>query len=85
MKNTNISLLANTLIAQNTIKYAGKNLKFRERNKRNFIYYGKKNIKVILVDDIVTTGLTILEAKQILENNNCEVLFALTLSDAKLC
>jgi competence protein ComFC len=39
---------------------------------------------VILIDDIVTTGTTILEAKKCLEENNCEVLFALTLTDAKL-
>ena len=85
MKNKNIKILYNSLIAQNKVKYAGKSLEFRIRNKRNFLYKGKNNIKVILVDDIVTTGLTILEAKEILEKYNCEVLFALTLSDAKIC
>ena len=73
-----------TLKATNIIKYAGKDLKFREKNKRNFKYTGKQNLKVILVDDLVTSGLTILEAKEVLEQNGCEVLFALTLSDAKI-
>jgi competence protein ComFC len=85
MKNTKVKIQYNSLIAKNHIKYAGKSLEFRKRNKRNFKYTGKTNIKVILVDDIITTGLTILEAKNVLENNHCEVLFALTLSDAKLC
>lgn len=73
-----------TLKATNKVKYAGKSLEFRKTNKRKFIYNGKSDLKVILVDDIVTTGLTLLEAKEILEKNGCEVLFALTLSDARL-
>ena len=74
----------NLLKAQNKVKYAGKDLKFRQNNKRDFIYKGKQNIQVILVDDLITTGSTILEAKEILEKNNCEVLFALTISDANI-
>ena len=74
----------NLLKAQNQVKYAGKDLKFRKNNKRDFIYSGKKNIQVILVDDLITTGSTILEAKEILEKNNCEVLFALSISDANI-
>ncbi len=72
-----------TLKATNIIKYAGKDLKFRQKNKRKFKYSGKSNLKIILVDDLVTSGLTILEAKKVLEKNGCEVIFALTLSDAK--
>jgi len=85
LKQKNLIPQYNCLKAQNKIKFAGKSLEYRKKNKRNFVYNGKQNIKVILVDDIVTTGLTILEAKEVLEKNNCEVLFALTLSDAKLC
>lgn len=59
-------------------------MEFRRKNKRDYKYYGKRNIQIILIDDIVTSGNTLLEAKQVLENNNCEVLFALTLSDAKI-
>jgi competence protein ComFC len=72
------------LKAQNQLKYAGKDLLFRKKNKRNFLYKGKKNNQVILVDDIITTGSTLLEAKEILEKNNCEVLFALSISDANI-
>jgi competence protein ComFC len=74
----------NLLKAQNKVKYAGKDLDFRKKNKRDFLYKGKQNIQVILVDDLITTGRTILEAKEILEKNNCEVLFALSISDANI-
>ncbi len=83
LKSPNITPIFNKLKAKNIVKYAGKDLIFRKKNKRDFVYSGDKNIQVILVDDLVTTGLTILEAKKILEKNGCEVLFALTLSDAK--
>ena len=73
-----------TLKAKNIVKYAGKDLKYRLENKRNFKYTGNKNLQVVLVDDLVTTGLTILEAKKCLEQYDCEVLFALTLSDTKI-
>ena len=38
---------------------------------------------VILVDDIVTTGTTILEARDTLQKAGTRVLFALVLADAK--
>jgi len=84
LKSKFITPIYNTLKAKNIVKYAGKDLKFRQENKRDFVYKGKQNIQVILVDDIVTSGTTILEAKKILEQNNCEVLFALTLSDVSV-
>ncbi len=79
-----ITPIFNTLKATSIVKYAGKDLEFRTKNKRQFKYTGKKKIQVILVDDLVTTGTTILEAKKILEQNQCEVLFALTISDARV-
>ena len=84
LKSKNIIPLYNKLKATSTVKYAGKGLEFRKKNKRKFKYKGKKNIPVILVDDLITTGFTILEAKEVLENHGCEVLFALTISDANL-
>ena len=75
-----IEVQYNTLKATNIVKYAGHNLSFRQSHKRDFIYKGKSNIQIILVDDLITSGSTILEAKEILEKNNCEVLFALTLA-----
>ncbi len=73
----------NTLKASNIVKYAGKDLQFRKKNPRRFNYRGEKKLKVILVDDLITTGTTILEAKLLLQKYDCEVLFALALSDAK--
>ncbi len=84
LKSKNIKPIYNTLKATNIVKFAGKDLEFRQNNQRNFIYTGTNNLQVILVDDLVTTGLTILEAKECLENHGCEVLFALTLSDARV-
>ena len=84
LKSKHILPVFNTLKATKIIKYAGKDLKFRKKNKRDFIYNGKEKIKVILLDDLVTTGTTILEAKKVLEQSNCEVLFALTISDARV-
>ena len=84
LKSKNINPIYSKLRATNIVKYAGKDLEYRKLNPRKFKYSGEKGLQVILVDDLVTTGTTILEAKQVLEQNNCEVLFALTLSDAKI-
>jgi len=82
LQSQNIKPVFTTLQAKNSIKYAGKSLAFRKSNKRDFYYSGKNNLEVILIDDLVTTGTTLLEAKKVLEKNGCKVLFALTLSDA---
>ncbi|MEA3499071.1 MAG: phosphoribosyltransferase family protein [Campylobacterota bacterium] len=84
LKSKNIIPVFNTLKATKIVKYAGKDLEFRKKNRREFNYTGDKNIQVILVDDLVTTGSTILEAKEVLEKNGCEVLFALTICDARV-
>ena len=83
LQSKNIKPIFGKLLATNSMKYAGTSLEFRKNNKRDFKYYGEKNINVILVDDIVTTGSTILEAKNILEYNGVNVIFALVLADAK--
>jgi len=74
-------VIHNGLIATNRVKYSGKSLDFRLNNPRNFHYMGVPNIDVILVDDIVTTGTTLLEAKEVLEENGVNLLFGLTLAD----
>jgi competence protein ComFC len=84
LKSKNIKPIFNSLMAQNRVKFAGKNLEFRQKNSRNFLYTGRKSIQVILVDDLVTSGTTMLEAKKVLEENNCEVICGLTLSDASI-
>lgn len=74
----------NVLKASNIVKYAGKDLEFRQENKRKFKNTNLSNKTVILCDDLITTGTTILEAKKFLEKQKNEVLFSLTLADAKL-
>lgn len=83
LKSKNIKPLYSKLLATNIVKYAGHDLEFRKNNKRKF-KTELTNKKIILVDDLITTGTTILEAKKILEKRNNEVLFSLTLADAKI-
>jgi competence protein ComFC len=71
------------LLSQNRVNYSGKSLQFRLEHPREFIYKGKKNVDVILVDDIITTGITLQEAQKVLLAHGVNVLFALTLADAK--
>lgn len=73
----------NTLKATNYIKYAGKNLEYRLKNKRDF-QSSLYNKTIILVDDIITTGTTIKEAIKVCEKNKNEVLFTICLADAKI-
>lgn len=63
--------------------YAGKNYRFRIENPRNFSYDGPAGIQAVLVDDVVTTGLTMQEAKAELEQKGVKVLFGLVLADAR--
>lgn len=79
LKSQFIKPVFNTLKASNIVKYAGKNLEFRQKNPRKFVYSGVKNCDVILVDDVLTTGTTILEARKTLKKYKVNVLFALTL------
>jgi len=80
LRHKNVKIQHAKLLAKNKINYSGKTLQFRLQNPRDFHYRGEKKGQVILVDDIVTTGTTLQEAKQVLERNGLEVLFALTLA-----
>jgi len=71
------------LMAQNRVNYSGKSLQFRLEHPRDFVYTGKSNIDVILVDDIITTGITLQEAQNVLLEHGVNVLFALTLADVE--
>ena len=72
-----------SLLSRNPVNYAGKTLQYRLNHPRDFRYRGPEGIDAILVDDIVTTGITLQEAQQTLKRHNVNVLFALTLADAK--
>lgn len=75
------------LTTDSHVKYAGKSLEFRQKNKKGFSLHEKHRgvsdfNNVVLLDDIVTTGTTLLEAKDVLEEENIKVQFAITLFDA---
>ncbi|RUM63998.1 MAG: ComF family protein [Sulfurospirillum sp.] len=72
-----------SLRAQNDVSYSAKTLHYRQTNPRDFMYSGKRNENVILVDDIITTGTTINEAKNEILKCGAKPLFAVTLADAR--
>ncbi|PAF41340.1 ComF family protein [Helicobacter sp. 11S03491-1] len=69
------------LKAQNNVHYAGKSLQYRQANPRKFFYSGAPK-NVFIVDDIITTGTTMAEAKNIVEKSGSNVLFGIALCDA---
>ncbi len=71
------------LVAKNRVNYAGKTLRYRLEHPRDFRYRGPSGIRAVLIDDIVTTGSTLREAHTVLRDSGVEVLFALTLADAR--
>ncbi len=71
------------LRAKNKMRYSGQKLSVRRKNKRDFKLTCRAGIDVVLIDDIVTTGNTLMEAKQCCEKANINVLFAITLADAR--
>ena len=72
----------NRLQAKNRITYSGESLSFRLSNPRDFEYKGIKSVDIVLVDDIITTGTTLLEAHSALLKNDTNVLHAFVLADA---
>lgn len=83
LKTKSSTPLHSSLLAQNRVNYSGKSLQYRLENPRDFVYSGKSGIDVILVDDIITTGITLQEAQKVLMENGVNVLFALTLADVE--
>ena len=83
LKSKNITPLYNKLRAKNDISYSGKTKEFRILNPRDFQFTSKDTKDIILVDDIVTTGLTLTQAINTIRESNKEVLFCLTLADAR--
>ncbi len=63
-------------------RYSGKDFQFRLTHPRQFELKPFPEKRVILVDDILTTGLTLTQAVECLEMAGKEVLFCLTLAEA---
>ena len=72
-----------SFLAPNRVNYSGKSLQFRLDNSREFVYTGMEDVHAILVDDIITTGITLQEAQKVLMQHGVNVLFALTLADVE--
>ena len=83
LKCKQIKPLYNALKAQNRVKYAGKSLDFRRKNPRNFKLLKPLNAPVILVDDIITSSLSMQDAHNCLKKAGANVLFGLVLADAR--
>ncbi len=84
MRMQSINVQPAVLRARNRVNYSGKPLQFRLENPREFVYSGKSDVDAILVDDIITTGTTLREARQVLMKSGVNVLFALTLADVEV-
>ena len=84
IKSKSIKVKYSKLRATNDLSYSGKSLDYRLKNPRNFKYKFKKDVDIILIDDIVTSGTTINEAKNTILKNGSQPLFAITLADAKI-
>ncbi len=83
MKTKNSIPQHSALMAANRVNYSGKSLQFRLDNPRDFVYTGTEDVHAILVDDIITTGITLQEAQKVLMQHGVNVLFALTLADVE--
>ncbi|WP_456451261.1 ComF family protein [Hydrogenimonas sp.] len=73
--------LPGALRANNRVSYAGQPLAFRLANPRDFRYTGPAGIEAVLVDDIVTSGLTLQEAQACLQKSGVRVAGAIVLAD----
>ena len=77
-----ITPLYTELKAQNNIKYAGQTLAFRKANKKLY-RYGAGVKDLIIFDDIITSGTSMLEAREVIIKGGGNPLFGIALSDAK--
>lgn len=69
------------LEAQNKVKYAGKSLEFRRNNPRGLIYKSG-NIDCVVMDDVITTGTSMLEARDVITKGGGNFLYGIALCDA---
>lgn len=82
LKSSSINPLFNKLRAKNRVSYSGKSKEFRVLNPRDFEIKNFNEKDLILIDDIVTTSLTLTQAIKTIQKNTKKVLFCLALADA---
>ncbi|MRJ06202.1 MAG: hypothetical protein C6I01_01620 [Epsilonproteobacteria bacterium] len=68
------------LKAKERVQYSGKDMEFRLKNLRKFTYSGPRGIRGVLIDDLVTTGLTLKVASQFLEKFQVEIVGSIALA-----
>jgi len=83
LTSSSIQPFSNTLRASSTHNYSSQSFQYRLLHPRNFTLKAFEPHFVILVDDILTTGLTLTQAVDCIEKEGKEVLFCLTLADAQ--
>ena len=83
LQSSHIKVLRNILRDESGVSYAGKSKAFRLLNPRKFSLKPFAHKEVILVDDIITTGLTFSAAIKKVEQEGKEVAFCLALADAR--
>ena len=84
LQSKNIHPLFNKIRASNSVSYSGKSKAFRIMNPRNFELKSIEDEHLIVVDDIITTGSTLLEATNLLLRQKKQILFCLTLCDVSV-
>jgi competence protein ComFC len=65
------------------VSYSGKSMEFRLANPRKYKIASFPEEEVVLVDDIITTGLTLSSAVQALQRRGKQVPFCLALANAE--
>jgi competence protein ComFC len=83
MKRTNLTPRFTALRDRSGHHYSGKDFQYRLTHPREFVLKPFPEKQVILVDDILTTGLTLTQAAEALQTAGKELLFCLTLADAQ--
>ena len=81
LKSEHIKPYFSKLRAESQASYSGKDYTFRLLNPRNFKVNSFYEEDVVLVDDIITTGLTLTQAIQALNKKGKNVVMCLTLAD----
>lgn len=82
MRSEHITPYYGRLLARSQETYSGQTFQYRLLHPRQFSVKSFPEEDVILVDDILTTGMTLTQAAETLTDEGKNVLFCITLADA---